>query len=68
MIEELDRLGKIVEVLQSSAEELDTVLIDDGLLSTKYTYGVYEVRMALEEVKSSIELLSARVSELSEER
>ena len=68
MTEELNKLNKLIETLQSTADEIDTVLLDDALLTAKYTCGVSELRVRLDEIREGISQLSDQVQELMEEK
>lgn len=67
MTEQLDKLNKLIETLQNTADEIDTVLLDDALLNAKYTCGVSELRVRLDEIREGISQLSSQLDELSEE-
>lgn len=68
MTQELEKLNRLIETLQNTADEVDTVLLDEALLTAKYTCEVSELRESLDKIREGISQLSEQLSELTEEK
>jgi len=67
MSEVIDRLNKLVSLLNSITDDIDTTLLDESLLASRYTCSISELRVKLDLVQKSIDQLASQVSEMSEE-